>query len=108
MRVLHLDTSSPGRITGSLQSDFVRLGSPRFLNRLIERCCAARKPVTDIIAGYCLLEIRARRQRLEFITYKKALEAFGSDSFSFNLVGAGQVQLSFVDPNQPERRSAKF
>ncbi len=106
-RLRHVDTSTSMRITGSLESDFVRLGSPRFLNRLIERCCASRRPVTDIIAGYCLLEILARRQKLEFITYKKALEAFGSDRFTFNLVGIGQVQLGFVDPNQPQRRLPK-
>ncbi|SPF46193.1 hypothetical protein SBA1_640001 [Candidatus Sulfotelmatobacter kueseliae] len=116
-QLLHFDNSSPTRtavptpvirITGSLKSDFIRLGSPRFLNRLIERCCAPRKNVTDIIAGYCMLEIFARGQKLEFITYKKALEAFGSDRFTFNLVGIGQVQLSFVDPNQPQRRLPKM
>ena len=95
-RLLHVGTSntyksnpsSPQmRITGSLQSDSVRLGSSRFLNRRIERCCVAR--VTDIIAGYCMLEILKRGQKLEFITYKKALEAFGSDRFKFNLFGIG-------------------
>jgi len=96
------------RVTGRLKSDFIRLGSPRFLNRLIERCCAPRRSVTDIIAGYCMLEIFARGQKLEFLTYKKALEAFGSDRFTFNIVGVGQVQLSFVDPNVPKRPVVKF
>jgi hypothetical protein len=96
------------RVTGRLKSDFIRLGSPRFLNRLIERCCAPRRSVTDIIAGYCMLEIFARGQKLEFLTYKKALEAFGSDRFTFNIVGVGQVQLSFVDPNVLKRPVVKF
>jgi hypothetical protein len=64
--------------------------------------------VTDIIAGYCMLEIRARGQKLEHITYEKALKAFGSDRFTFNIVGAGQVQLSFVNPNLPQRPVLKF
>jgi hypothetical protein len=113
-QLLHFDNSNPiktpsvptasTRVTGSLKSDFIRLGSSRFLNRLIERCCSPRRNVTDIIAGYCVLEIFARGQKLEFITYKKALESFGTERFAFSLVGIGQVQLSFVDPNQPQRR----
>ena len=116
-QLLHFDNSSPSRtavptpvtrVTGRLKSDFIRLGSPRFLNRLIERCCVPRKNVTDIIAGYCMLEIFVRRQKLEFETYEKALQAFGSDRFTFNIVGAGQVQLTFVNPNQPKRPVLKF
>lgn len=113
-QLLHFDNSNPiktpsvptapTRVTGSLKSDFIRLGSSRFLNRLIERCCSPRRNVTDIIAGYCVLEIFARGQKLEFITYQKVLESFGTDRFAFNLVGIGQVQLSFVNPNQPQRR----
>jgi len=113
-QLLHFDNSNPiktpsvptppTRVTGSLKSDFIRLGSSRFLNRLVERCCSPRRNVTDIIAGYCVLEIFARGQKLEFITYQKALESFGTDRFTFNLVGIGQVQLSFVDPKQPQRR----
>ena len=45
-----------------------------------------------------------RGQKLEFQTYEKALKAFGSDRFTFNIVGVGQVQLGFVDPKQPRRR----
>lgn len=100
--------TAPTRVSGSLKSDFVRLGSSRFLNRLIERCCSPRKEVTDIIAGYCVLEIFVRRQKLEFLTYEKAFKAFGSDRFTFNIVGVGQVQLGFVNPNQPKRPVLKF
>ena len=100
--------TTPTRVSGSLKSDFVRLGSSRFLNRLIERCCVPRKDITDIIAGYCMLEIFVRRQRLEFQTYEKALKAFVSDRFTFNIVGVGQVQLGFVNPNQPKRQVLKF
>jgi len=98
--------TAPTRITGSLKSDFVRLGNSRFLNRLIERCCSPRREVTDIIAGYCVLEIFVRGQKLEFQTYEKALNGFGSDRFTFNIVGVGQVQLGFV--NQPKRPVLKF
>jgi hypothetical protein len=100
--------TTPTRVTGSLKSDFIRLGSPRFLNRLIERCCSPRKEVTDIIAGYCILEIFMRGQRLEFITYEKAIKAFETDRFTFDIVGVGQVQLGFVNPNQPKRPVLKF
>ena len=117
-QLLHTDRSvprrtmsvltAPTRITGSLKSDFVRLGNSRFLNRLIERCCSPRREVTDIIAGYCVLEIFVRGQKLEFQTYEKALNGFGSDRFTFNIVGVGQVQLGFVNPNQPKRPVLKF
>jgi len=116
-QLLHFDHSSPTRssvptpvmrVTGSLRSDFVRLGSPRFLNRLIERCCAPRTNAGDIIAGYCMLEILVRGQKLEFVTYEKALDSYGSDRFTFNLVGIGQVQLGFVNPHQPQRPDLKF
>jgi hypothetical protein len=100
--------TTPTRVTGSLKSDFIRLGSPRFLNRLIERCCSPRKEVTDIIAGYCILEIFMRGQKLEFITYEKAIKAFETDRFAFDIVGVGQVQLGFVNPNQPKRPVLKF
>jgi len=99
-RLLHVDTSGSMRTTGSLQSDFIRLGSFRFLNRLIERCCVGRKALTDVIAGYCIFEIFARGQKLEFITYKEVLDAFKDDRFTFNLVGVGQVRLGLVDPAQ--------
>jgi hypothetical protein len=105
---LQLVISSSMRIAGRLQSDFVRLGSTRFLNRFIERCCASRRALTDIIAGYCMLEILARGQRLEFITYKKALDAFGSDRFTFDLVGVGQLQLGSVNPERPQRRLLNY
>jgi hypothetical protein len=105
-RVTNLNTSSRTAITGRLQSDFIRLGSPRFLNRLIERCCARRTNVGDIIVGYCVFEVLTRQQKLEFITYQKAIEAYGSDRFIFNLVGVGQVQLGSVNPNEPQRVSS--
>lgn len=97
--------TTPTRVTGSLKSDFIRLGSPRFLNRLIY---SPRKEVTDIIAGYCILEIFMRGQKLEFITYEKAIKAFEADRFTFDIVGVGQVQLGFVNPNQPKRPVLKF
>jgi hypothetical protein len=78
------------------------------LNRLLERCCSPRKEVTDIIAGYCMLEIFVRGQKLEFLTYEKAIKAFSSDRFTFDIVGIGQVQLGFVNPNQPKRPILKF
>jgi hypothetical protein len=103
-RLLNLDASGSMRITGRLSSDFLRLGSFRFLNRVIERCCSHRNALTDVIAGYCVFEICARGQKLEHITYNEALTAFGDDRFTFNLVGIGQVQLGFVDPVQSQRR----
>ena len=78
------------------------------MNRLIVRCCSPRREVTDIIAGYCMLEIFARGQKLEFLTYEKAIKAFDSDRFTFDIVGVGQVQLWFVNPNEPKRPVVKF
>lgn len=64
--------------------------------------------MTDIIAGYCMLEVFVRRQKLEFLTYEKAIKAFETDRFTFDIVGVGQVQLGFVDPNQSKRPVLKF
>ena len=42
-------------------------------------------------------------QKLEFQTHERAIKAFGSDRFTFDIVGVGQMQLGFVNPNQPQR-----
>jgi hypothetical protein len=90
--------STPRRLTGKLQSDFIRLGSSGFLNFMVETCSARRGDVTDLIAGYCLLELHSRGQKLDSVTYEKALSAYGFDRFTFELQGVGEVQLGFLKP----------
>ncbi len=97
-RLLHYDASTSNRVTGALDTDFVRLADNRFLNFLVEHYSAARTPVKDIIVGYCLLELAMRRLKLDYQTYKAALTGYGLDRFTFNVVGINQIQLGFLKP----------
>jgi hypothetical protein len=106
-RTLDVVSTDRMRITGRLQTDFVRLAGSRFLNHLIEKCCERRRTVTDLIAGYCIFETYSRRRKLDFVTYDKALSAYGSEGFTFDLSGVGQVQLDFVNPKQSLTRLTK-
>jgi hypothetical protein len=86
------------RITGRLESDFVRLANSRFLNFIVEYCCDKTSPVTDLLVAYAVIELYERRFKLEHQTYKKALAAYRTDMFTFVIPGAKQAQLQFLNP----------
>ena len=88
----------PLKVTASLDQDFVRLASSKFLDYLVERCSAGRGKTTDTIAGYCMMELSNRNDKLSFLTYKKALDLYKSGEFTFHLLGSGHVRLECLNP----------
>ena len=86
------------RITGQLESDFVRLANSRFLDFVIEYCCDRNSRVADLLVAYAATELQERRFKLTHQTYEKALAAYKSDRFTFVVPGARQTQLGFLNP----------
>ena len=86
------------RITGQLESDFIRLANARFLDFIVEYCCERQSKVADTLVAYALTELHARRLKLSHQTYNKALEAYKTDIFTFVVPGVKQVQLQFLNP----------
>jgi hypothetical protein len=97
-RVLYLDHSVPNRIAGNLGNDFIRLLSNRFLNFLVENYACARSAIKDVIVGHCLLELAARKLKLDYNSYSKAIDAYSSEKFTFNIIGIAPIQLGFLQP----------
>jgi hypothetical protein len=98
-RVRHYE-SLPDRISGTLSTDFVRRGTSRFLNYVIEACAGKRgQPAADVVAAYCLVEMYQRGLKLDFQTYDGILPIYKSERFTFVVIGKGQVQLGFLNPH---------
>lgn len=99
-RIAHFDHSISGRIAGNLDPDFIQLLSNRFLNFLVETYSSARTHVKDVIVGHCLLELGERKLKLDYASYGKAMEAYGSEKFTFTIIGIAGIQLGFFQaPN---------
>jgi hypothetical protein len=90
------------RTYARLETDFLRLGSTRFLGRLLEECCAQPTTAKRAIAAYCAIELQHRDQRVEHQTYKIALNTYKTDRFAFIVSGLGQVPLSALNPDAPK------
>lgn len=86
------------RITGQLDNDFVRLGYARFLDFLVEYCCGHNTQVSDLLVAYAASELYERMLKLSSRTYAKALDVYKSEKFTFDVTGAKQVQLGFLNP----------
>jgi hypothetical protein len=86
------------RITGRLESDFIRLANSRFLDFIVEYCCERSSPVADLLVAYAAIELYDRRLKLTHQTYEKALAAYRTEKFAFVVPGAKQAQLEFLDP----------
>jgi hypothetical protein len=86
------------RITGRLESDFIRLANSRFLDFIVEYCCDKHSKVADLLVAYAVIELYDRRLKLMHQTYKKALAAYKTDMFAFVVPGAKQAQLQFLNP----------
>jgi len=98
-RISHyFDDREPLKVTTHLEQDFVRLASSTFLDFLVERCCVGRGSTNDTVAAYCMAELLRRGTTLSFITYDKALKLYGSESFTFDLLGDGIVRLRDLKP----------
>jgi len=86
------------RITGQLDSDFVRLANSRFLDFIVEYCCERNSRVSDLLVAYAATELYERRLKLSHLTYNKALAAYKTEIFTFVVPGAKQAQLQFLNP----------
>jgi hypothetical protein len=91
------------RITGQLDSHFVRWADSRFLDFIVEYCCESLMPAEGILVSYAVTELYQRRAKLSFQTYKKALAAYKTEKFTFVVPGAKQAQLGFVNPELQNR-----
>lgn len=91
------------RITGQLDSDFVRWADSRFLDYIVEYCCEHNSPVNNLLVAYAVTELYHRRAKLRMQTYKKALGAYKTDKFTFFVPGAKQAQLGFLNPELQNR-----
>lgn len=86
------------RITGRLESDFLRLANSRFLDFIVEYCCNRKSRVADLLVAYAATELYERRLKLTHQTYNKALAAYKTEIFTFVVPGAKQAQLQFLNP----------
>jgi hypothetical protein len=86
------------RVTGQLDSDFVRLANSRFLDFIVEYCCDHNSRVSDLLVAYAASELYERRLKLTHQTYNKALGAYKTEMFTFVVPGAKQAQLQFLNP----------
>jgi hypothetical protein len=86
------------RITGRLESDFIRSANSRFLDFIVEYCCDKTSRVADLLVAYAAIELYDRRLKLMHQTYEKALVAYKTDIFTFVVPGAKQAQLQFLNP----------
>lgn len=92
------DSKYAPRIVGQLESDFLRLANSRFLDFVVEHCCAQNTQVANLLVAYAITELYERRLKLAHQTYAKALAAFKTETFTFDVPGAKQAQLQFLNP----------
>lgn len=91
--------SDPGRqpFTATLSSDFIRGSNTRLLDRLVEEYSTGRSDTTDAICAYCLLELKSRGQKLDFVSYEAVAAGFTED-FTMQVPGVGRVIISEMNP----------
>jgi hypothetical protein len=86
------------RISGQLESDFLRLANSQFLDFIVEYCCSRNSRVPDLLVAYAVTELHARRVKLMHETYRKAVAAYKTERFAFDVPGAKPAQLQFLNP----------
>jgi hypothetical protein len=91
--------SDPGGqpFTATLASDFIRGASTRLLDRLVDEYSKSRNNVTDAICAYCLLELKSRGQKLDFVTYESVATAYKED-FTMQVPGLGRIMIGEMNP----------
>jgi hypothetical protein len=106
---LRLYFSQPGRMTVhsdpgstiftvSLSSDFICGAGTRVLDRLVDECAKNRTTVGDALVAYCLLELKDRGLKLEYMTYEALRTGYRRDDFVFQVPGAGNVSIAEMNP----------
>lgn len=99
--------TSHKKIECKLEPDFLRLANSRFLDFMVEYCCAKRSRTNDVVVAYSLTELHERRLKLSFQTYSKTLATYESERTTFHVPGARQVMLEFLNPVLKNRLTAQ-
>lgn len=86
------------RINGGLDNDLLRLTTNRFLNFVVEVCCAELSPNSLIVMGYCLAELKRRKLKLDFVSYDAAIAALKIPDFHFLLHDREPISLEALRP----------
>lgn len=85
-------------VSAFVDDDLFTYLSFRFLNYLIEEFARKRTLMTDVLLGYCLAELRARKLRMEFSTYEVVKTSFTNQKFQFKITGRGFVTPEMAKP----------
>lgn len=78
--------------------DFMTGASSRLLDRLVEEYSKNRSALTDPLLTFCLLELRERGLKLDYVTYEALKTGFGAEHMTLQIQGVGAVELSEMDP----------
>ena len=57
-----------------------------------------RSQVTDVIVTYCLLELRDRGHRLDFVTYESVKASYKREDFIMQVPGIGGGKIGEMNP----------
>jgi hypothetical protein len=92
--------TAPERITYDVApaSDFIRGASTRLLDRLVEEYSKKRTAITDPIVACCLLELRDRGVKLDYVTYNALKTGFQSENLTLHILGAISVEFAEMNP----------
>lgn len=92
--------SQPGSkvFTSTLSTDFIRGASTRLLERLLEAYANDRAEITDALVAYCLLELKERGVKLDYVTYAALKSGFQNESLVFQIPNMGSVELGEMNP----------
>jgi hypothetical protein len=85
-------------VTASLSTDFIRGANSRLLDRLVDAYSKRRAKVTDALLAYCLLELKERGLKLDYVTYDALKTGFLNEGLIFNVLGQGSVELREMSP----------
>ena len=92
-----LSKAHSGIFTAFLSSDFMRGASTHLLDRLVDEYSKKRDDVGDVILTYCLIELKARGVKLDFVTYDALSKAFGEERL-LQVPGVGSLKIGELDP----------
>ncbi len=85
-------------LSALVEDDLFSYLSFRFLNYLIEEFARKRTPMTDVLLGCCLAELRARKLRMEFSTHEVMKTSFPNQKFQFKIADREFVTPELAKP----------
>jgi hypothetical protein len=93
-----MSKAESGVYTVTLATDFISGASSRLLDRLVEEYSKTRTPVTDAIAAYCLVELKDRGIKLDYVTYEALKTGFQNEKLVLHVQGVGSVEIAEMNP----------